>query len=79
MRSLILALGLAALAASPALAASMRGNENLKKYCTGDALTFCGGIDADSPDMDACFKKNRSQMSENCKRAITAYEAEGGK
>lgn len=65
----------------PALAApeSKRGNADLKKYCTGDALSFCGNIDPDSKEMDACFKKHRAELSENCRRAITAYEAQGGK
>lgn len=65
----------------PANAASesKRGNADLKKYCTGDALKFCGDIDPDSKEMDSCFKKNRAELSENCRRAITAYEAQGGK
>lgn len=66
---------------APASAApeSKRGNADLKKYCTGDALKFCGDIDPDSKEMDACFKKHRSELSENCRRAITAYEASGSK
>ncbi len=83
MRSSILALGLIAVAA-PALAApdasaSGRGNKDLKTYCSGDAVTFCSGNDPDSPEMDACFKKNMDKISENCRRAITAYKAGGGK
>ena len=83
MRNSILALGLIAVAA-PALAApdasaSGRGNKDLKTYCSGDAVTFCSGNDPDSPEMDACFKKNMSQMSPNCRRAIDAYKSGGGK
>ncbi|ABY29585.1 MAG: cysteine rich repeat-containing protein [Methylobacteriaceae bacterium] len=66
-------------ASASAAPESKRGNPDLKKYCTGDALQFCGGIDSDSPEMDACFKKHRAELSENCRRAITAYEASGGK
>ncbi|GEP01733.1 cysteine rich repeat-containing protein [Methylobacterium haplocladii] len=77
MRHSLIVLGLIATVATPSLATaeSMRGNPDLKKYCTGDALSFCSGIDADDPAMDACFKKNLGQMSENCRRAVTAYEA----
>ncbi|WP_313898917.1 3',5'-cyclic-nucleotide phosphodiesterase [Methylobacterium sp. E-025] len=69
------------LAAVPALAAptSTRGNADLKKYCTGDALKLCGDIDPDDPAMDACFKKNRGALTENCRRAIDAYAGSGGK
>lgn len=71
----------ASLVGTPAYAApeSKRGNADLKKYCTGDALKFCGDIDPDSPEMDACFKKRRADLSENCRRAITVYEASGAK
>ncbi|KNY19153.1 hypothetical protein [Methylobacterium sp. ARG-1] len=83
MRKLTLLLGFIAVA-SPALAApnaptSTRGNEDLQTYCAGDAITFCAGIDPNSPQMDACFKKNMSQMSPNCRRAIDAYKSGGGK
>lgn len=62
----------------PALAASERGNGNLRRYCAGDATTFCG-VDAHGTAMEACFKAHRKELSENCRRAIGAYEAKGGK
>ena len=78
MRSSILALGLVAVAvpalAAPGASASERGNKDLKTYCSGDAVTYCSGNDPDSPEMDACFKKNMDKISENCRRAITAYK-----
>ena len=77
-RSLGLAISVALLAATPGLAAK-RGNDDLKRYCTGDAMTFCGNVDPDSKAMDACFEKHRKEMSENCRRAIDAYQAKGGK
>jgi hypothetical protein len=40
----------------PALATSERGNEDLRRYCAGDATTFCGGVAPDGKEMDACFK-----------------------
>lgn len=84
MRKLIIALGLATLTATSVLAApgepqTKRGNPDLKKYCTGDALSYCGSIDSDDPAMDACFKNNRDKLSENCLRAVDAYQASGGK
>ncbi|MCJ2071396.1 3',5'-cyclic-nucleotide phosphodiesterase [Methylobacterium sp. J-030] len=79
MRSLILACSLIAIAAPDSAQAPDRGNADLQTYCAGDALAFCAGIDPNSPQMDACFKKNMSQMSPNCRRAIDAYEKAGGK
>ena len=79
MRSLILALSLIAIAAPASAQTPSRGNADLQTYCAGDALQFCAGIDPNSPQMDACFKKNMSQMSPNCRRAIDAYEKAGGK
>jgi hypothetical protein len=79
MRSLILAFGLIAITAPASAQAPERGNADLQTYCAGDALAFCAGIDPNSPQMDACFKKNMSQMSPNCRRAIDAYEKAGGK
>lgn len=79
---MIPSLTFAALVAGLALATpafAKRGNDDLKKYCTGDATTFCGDIDPDSNAMDACFKEHRKELSENCRRAIDAYQAGGGK
>lgn len=53
---------------------SKRGNEVLKKYCTGDYLSYCGNLAPDDPATDACFKTNWAKLSENCRRAIDAYE-----
>lgn len=66
-------------ASASAAPESKRGNADLKKYCTVDMLKFCGDLDPDSKEMDACFTKNRADLSENCRRAITAYEASGNK
>ena len=63
----------------PALATSERGNEDLRRHCAGDATTFCGGVDPDGKEMDACSKAHRKELSENCRRAIDAYQAKGGK
>ena len=79
MRSLILAVSLGAIAVPAAAQTLQRGNADLQTYCAGDAITFCAGIDPNSPQMDACFKKNMSQMSPNCRSAIDAYKSGGGK
>ena len=57
---------------------SKRGNETLKKYCTGDYLSYCGNLSPDDPATDACMQRNWKQLSENCRRAIDAYEAQQG-
>ena len=79
MRSLVLACSLIAIAAPASAQAPARGNADLQTYCAGDAIAFCAGIDPNSPQMDACFKKNMSQISPNCRRAIDAYKQGGGK
>lgn len=79
MRSLILAVSLVGIAVPASAQAPNRGTADLQTNCAGDALAFCAGIDPNSPQMDACFKKNLSQMSPNCRRAIDAYKEAGGK
>ena len=58
---------------SQATAETERGNETLKKYCTGDYLQYCGNFNRDDPRLDQCFKTNWKKLSENCRRAIDAY------
>ena len=79
MRPIAFAISLTVLGIVSAFAAPERGNADLKKYCTGDAVTFCSGLDPNSKEMDACFKTHRAELSENCRRAIDVYEASGGK
>ena len=79
MRSLILAVSLIAIAATASAQTLGRGNADLETNCAGDALQFCAGINPNSSQMDACFKKNMSRMSSNCRRAIDAYKSAGGK
>lgn len=75
LKKLIAAAPLLALAVAPVSAAvSKHGNKELQRYCSGDAATFCGDVDPSSPKMNACFKANMNQLSENCRRAITAYK-----
>ena len=56
----------------PALA--QRDDPNLKKYCTGDYLTYCGNLAPESPEVDRCFEKNMKKISANCRKAIDYYE-----
>lgn len=73
----------ASLVAGTALAQSAapqtrRGNETLKKYCTGDYLTYCGDLSPDDPAVDKCFATNWTKLNENCRRAIDAFEKKTG-
>jgi hypothetical protein len=78
LKKLIAAVPLLALAVAPVSAtAPEHGNKELQRYCSGDAATFCGDVDPSSPKMNACFKANMSQLSENCRCAITAYKRGG--
>ena len=77
LKPIVLAVVAASALTLPAAAQqTKRGNETLKKYCTGDYLTYCGNLAPDDPATDACFQKNWKKLSENCRRAIDAYEAE---
>ncbi|WP_375456806.1 3',5'-cyclic-nucleotide phosphodiesterase [uncultured Methylobacterium sp.] len=80
LTSLALALGVAVPLAAPASAApeTKRGNETIKKYCTGDYLNYCGNLAPEDPKLEACFEKNWKSLSENCRRAIDAYQATQG-
>lgn len=51
-----------------------KGNETIKKYCTGDYLTYCGNLAPEDPALEVCFEKNWAKLNENCRRAIDAYE-----
>ena len=80
--AVILAAGLslpAAQAMAQAAPQTKRGNETLKKYCTGDYLTHCGNLSPDDPAMDKCFQTNWTKLSENCRRAIDVYQKTDGK
>ncbi|KMO43759.1 3',5'-cyclic-nucleotide phosphodiesterase [Methylobacterium tarhaniae] len=68
----LLTAGSLMLLAGPALA--QRDDPNLKKYCTGDYMTYCGNLPPESPEVDRCFEKNMKKISVNCKRAIDYYE-----
>ena len=77
----VLVLAVAAFATAPLLAApalaqrtAQRDDPNLKKYCTGDYLKFCGNLAPENPEVDRCFEKNMKALSVNCRGAIDFYQ-----
>lgn len=64
------------LVAAPALAQQtvQRDDPNLKKYCTGDYLKFCGNLAPENPEVDRCFERNMKALSVNCRGAIDFYQ-----
>ncbi|MCE4223731.1 3',5'-cyclic-nucleotide phosphodiesterase [Methylobacterium sp. C25] len=73
LKPFALAVTALAVASTAQAVESRRGNDTLKKYCTGDYLSYCGNLAPDDPATDACFKTNWKKLSENCRRAIDAY------
>ncbi|AWN52604.1 hypothetical protein [Methylobacterium sp. 17Sr1-1] len=72
--TLILVLTTGAALAQPALAQSaMVDRAVLKQYCTGDYLTYCGNLSPDGPEVQACFRHNKSKLSPDCQAAISSY------
>ena len=49
--------------------AAMRAN------CQMDYMRLCAGTSPGGPEVRACFKRNRANLSEGCSTAIGAYEA----
>lgn len=52
--------------------------ETLRANCGGDYLRLCAGMKPGGPEVKACFKRNRPNLSEGCSRAIAAYERSSG-
>ncbi|GJE19515.1 hypothetical protein ACFQ4G_21580 [Methylobacterium marchantiae] len=74
-------LALTALALAGSLAASRPSEaqegpemEAMRASCGGDYLRFCAGMKPGGPEVKACFKRNRPNLSEGCSQAIAAYE-----
>ena len=77
----VLFLSAAVLASAPLAAApdatqrtAQRDDPNLKKYCTGDYLKFCGNLAPENPEVDRCFERNMKALSVNCRGAIDFYQ-----
>lgn len=52
--------------------------EAMRASCGGDYLRLCAGMKPGGPEVKACFKRNRPNLSEGCSRAIAAYERSHG-
>ena len=61
------------LISTAAIAAPAPDRAALKRHCTSDYLSFCGDLEPDSPEVQACFKKNKTQLSAACQGAIGGY------
>lgn len=48
--------------------------EAMRANCGGDYLRLCAGMKPGGPEVKACFRRNRPNLSEGCSRAIAAYE-----
>jgi hypothetical protein len=48
--------------------------EAMRANCGGDYLRLCAGMKPGGPEVKACFRRNRQNLSEGCSRAIAAYE-----
>ncbi|WP_243977616.1 hypothetical protein [Methylobacterium sp. E-045] len=79
MKIRILALTALALAGSlvvsrPSEAQEGPEMEAMKASCGGDYLRLCAGMKPGGPEVKACFKRNRANLSEGCSQAIAAYQ-----
>ena len=52
--------------------------EALRANCSGDYLRLCAGMKPGGPEVKACFKRNRPNLSQGCSQAIAAYERSRG-
>ncbi|MCC0808148.1 hypothetical protein FPV16_18360 [Methylobacterium sp. W2] len=48
--------------------------EAMRANCGGDYLRFCAGMKPGGPEVKACFKRNRQNLSQGCSQAIAVYE-----
>ncbi|TXN03817.1 hypothetical protein FV242_09930 [Methylobacterium sp. WL64] len=48
--------------------------EAMRASCGGDYLRLCAGMKPGGPEVKACFKRNRQNLSKGCSQAIAAYE-----
>ena len=81
---LVLAISLEACSGSAWAAPDMspqnsKDTEQMRSYCQGDYLTYCGNLAPEDHSLNACFKNNRAKLSENCTRSIEYYYVKQGK
>lgn len=60
--------------AQPAAAQEGPEMEAMRANCGGDYLRLCAGMKPGGPEVKACFKRNRANLSAGCSQAIAAYE-----
>lgn len=48
--------------------------EAMRANCGGDYLRLCAGMKPGGPEVKACFRRNRPNLSPGCSQAIAAYE-----
>ena len=69
-----IALAGALVASRPSVAQEGPEMEAMRANCGGDYLRFCAGMKPGGPEVKACFKRNRQNLSPGCSQAIAAYE-----
>ena len=52
--------------------------EAMRANCAGDYLRLCAGMKPGGPEVKACFRRNRQNLSQGCSGAIAAYERSRG-
>jgi hypothetical protein len=79
--TMIRSLAVTALALAGALAFSQSSGaqegpemEAMRANCGSDYLRLCAGMKPGGPEVKACFKRNRANLSVGCSQAIAAYE-----
>ena len=73
LRLAALALTTTAATAAPSDEMTPEDKSALTQQCSGDFTTFCGDLDPDGPEVQACFKRNISKLSPGCQAAINRY------
>jgi hypothetical protein len=69
-----LALACPLTASQPSTAQEGPEMEAMRANCGGDYLRLCAGMKPGGPEVKACFKRNRQNLSQGCSGAIAAYE-----
>jgi hypothetical protein len=58
---------------------AQRDDPGLQLNCAGDYFRLCSGLNPDGPEVEACFNRNRANLSAKCRAAIGTYDrAHGG-
>jgi hypothetical protein len=79
-KSAMTVLALAGIMALPLPSKAQEGPEMeaMRANCGGDYLRLCAGMKPGGPEVKACFKRNRANLSVGCSQAIAAYERSRG-